>query len=101
MKSFGEVLEKLMKDKRISTRELASAVGVPSKTVPEWIGRYGKTPRNTEIIKKLSNYFDVSTHYFLFGEEDPKNIINDFIDKTEISSGFHEITIKKVKQKKV
>lgn len=98
--TFGEVLEKLMKDKRISTKELASAVGVPAKTVTEWIGKDGRTPRNTDTIKKLSNFFDVSTHYLLFGEEDPKNIINELIEKTEIHTGLYEITIKKVKQKK-
>lgn len=98
-KTFGEILENLMADKRVSISILAKDLAVPAKTVQEWVGKGGRVPRNLESIKKLSEYFDVSVHYLLFGEEDTRNIINDILEKTEIHTGMYEITIKKVRQK--
>lgn len=97
--SFGEILEELMASKRVSISMLAKELAVPAKTIQEWVGTGGRIPRNLDSIKKLSEYFDVSVHYLLFGEEDARNIINDILEKTEIHTGMYEITIKKVKQK--
>jgi transcriptional regulator with XRE-family HTH domain len=98
-KCFGEILEILMADKRISISTLAKDLKVPSRTVQEWIGKAGRVPRNLESIKKLAEYFDVSVHYLLFGEEDPRSLIDNILEKTAIHTGMYEITIKKVKPK--
>jgi transcriptional regulator with XRE-family HTH domain len=95
--SFGENLENLMADKNVSISKLAKDIDVSAKTVQEWVGKTGRVPRNLDSIKKLSEYFDVSVHFLLFGEEDNRNIINDILEKTEIHTGLYEITIKKVK----
>lgn len=95
-KSFGEILEDLMDQKNLSIAKLAKELSVSPKTVQEWVGKGGRIPRNPESLKKLASYFDISVHYLLFGEDDPKNLIENFLEKTEIHSGLYEITIKKV-----
>jgi len=97
MKSFGLVLESLMRERNLSVRALAKELKLPHKTVAEWIGASGRVPRHPESLKKLAEYFGVSIHYLLFGEQDPHNFISDVLDKTELHSGLYEITIKKVK----
>jgi transcriptional regulator with XRE-family HTH domain len=99
MKTFGENLQDLMKKQRLSVQDLARDLGVPDKTVREWVGSGGRTPRNLESIKKLADYFKISTHFILFGEEDPKSSISSILEKTELHSGLYEITIKKVNPK--
>lgn len=99
MKSFGENLQELMRKRNLSSKELALALSVPVRTVSEWIGSGGRTPRDLSALKKLADYFRCSIHFLLFGEEDPKNSINALLEKTEIHTGLYEITIKKVNPK--
>jgi transcriptional regulator with XRE-family HTH domain len=96
MKDFSTNLKRLMNEKRITGRALAKAIDVPFKTLQEWISA-GRMPRQPEAIKKLAEYFDVSTHFLLFGEEDPHSLIGNILEKTEIHTGLYEISIKKVK----
>jgi len=96
-KTFGEILETLMKEERVSIRQLSSELNVSSKSVQEWVGANGRMPRNPEVLKKIASYFKCSVHFLLFGEEDSNNPINMILDKTEIHSGLYEISIRKVK----
>ena len=95
MKTFGENLKDLMKRDRVSVAELGKAVGEPTKTIQEWVGR-GRTPRSLDAIPKLAAFFNVSTHFLLCGEEDPRSGIGQLLDKTELHTGLYEISIKKV-----
>jgi transcriptional regulator with XRE-family HTH domain len=88
-----------MKQKRVSARALAKDLGLSAKTVQEWVGPGGRMPRNATHLRALSEYFDTSVHYLLFGEDDPKSALGAILDKTEIHTGLYEITIKKVKGK--
>ena len=99
MKTFGENLKALMERDRVSVAEIAKAIGEPVKTVQEWIGLSGRTPRSLDVIPRLAAFFKVSTHFILSGDEDPRSIISDILEKTEIHTGLYEITIRKVKQK--
>lgn len=96
-KTFGLVLESLMRERNLSVRALATELGLPPKTIQEWIGANGRVPRHPESLKKLAEYFNVSIHFLLFGEQDPHNFISEVLEKTELHSGLYEITIKKVK----
>lgn len=98
--SFGEILERLMKQSKISVRTLATDLETSPKTVQEWIGKGGRMPRNPDALKKIAKHFDVSIHFLLFGEEDELNTIKDIFESSEIHSGLYEITIKKVNKKK-
>jgi transcriptional regulator with XRE-family HTH domain len=99
-KSFGEILQSLCKRNELTQKELAKAISVSPKTIQEWIGKSGRIPRDPKHLKKLANYFDISLHYLLFGEDDPQHLIEDILDKSEIHTGLYEITIKKVKVNK-
>ena len=98
-KTFGEVLESLMNEHNLSVRSLTKELKLPAKTIQEWVGTHGRTPRQPESLKKLADYFKCSIHYLLFGEQEPYNIINEILEKTEIHSGLYEISIRKVKTK--
>lgn len=99
-RKFGEILKELMAGKGISASAMARAIGVSAKTVHEWLGAEGRVPRDLDAVKHLGEYFNCSTHYLLFGEEDPKSIISDILNKTELHTGLYEITIRKVTTKK-
>jgi len=95
-KSFGEQLKLLMEQRNLSAAKLAKAIGCSPKTVLEWVDRGGRMPRDPAHIRALCDYFQVSTHQLLFGEDDPRSSIGAFLDKTEIHSGTYELTIKRV-----
>lgn len=98
-KSFGENLEKLMKERRFSVSALAKHLEVPAKTVHEWVGKGGRMPRNPEVLKNIAGILDVSIHFLLYGAEDPKSSLTQLLDKSEIHTGLYEITIKRVSPK--
>jgi transcriptional regulator with XRE-family HTH domain len=98
--TFGEILESLMKKRKLTIRALAAQLDISPKTVQEWIGKGGRMPRNPDIIKRLAKSFDISVHYLLFGEEDEIGSLKDIFESSEIHTGLYEITIKKVNKKK-
>lgn len=93
---FGTILERLLKERRITQKELSKAVSVSAKTVSEWVGKGGRIPRSPKQLKLLANFFGVSVHYLLFGEDDPQTVIENIFEKTDIHTGLYQITIKKV-----
>lgn len=97
MKKFGITLEDLIKSKNLSTRQFAKEIGEKSSTVSEWCGPGGRFPSNPEILRKISNYFNISIHELLYGEPDPtQNTLSNLLEKSQIFTGLYEITIKKV-----
>ncbi len=95
-RSFGEILEALMKDKNLSIRALAKELSLPHKTLSEWIGPNGRMPRKPEHLDKLAGYFNCTVHYLLYGTEDPRGLLGNILRKTEVHSGLYQITIEKV-----
>ncbi|WP_041577345.1 helix-turn-helix domain-containing protein [Bdellovibrio bacteriovorus] len=96
---FGNTLKTLLSQKSLTAKDLSRDLNIPYRTVQEWLGAGGRIPREAETIKSLSNYFGISTHYLLFGEQDPREEFISLIDKAEVHTGLYEITIKKVKTK--
>lgn len=99
-KDFGETLQLLCQRKGLTQKQLAKSIGVSAKTIQEWFGKSGRVPRDPKHLKSLSDFFNVSIHFLLFGEEDPNHLITEILDKTEIHTGLYEISIKKVKVSK-
>jgi hypothetical protein len=97
--SFGNTLEALMKKRNVSARELAKAIDEPQKTVNDWLVYKTRIPRDPQALKKLSEFFQVSIHFLLFGQEDPKSLLEALLEKTEIHTGLYEISIKKVSKR--
>lgn len=95
-KSFGEQLKLLMEQRNLSAAKLGKAIKVSPKTILEWMDKGGRMPRDPNHIRSLCDYFQVSTHQLLFGEDDPRSSIGTFLDKTEIHTGTYEVSIKRV-----
>jgi len=99
MASFGQNLTRLLKAKNLSVREFAKTIEEPVATVNEWCGSTDRIPRSADVIKKIADFFSVTTHELLFGEADPRSLVGEILERTEIHTGLYEITIKKVNSK--
>jgi hypothetical protein len=97
---FGESLEKLISENDISAKELSVAIGIPYKTILEYIGKDGRVPSKIEVFKKLADHFEVPLHDLMFGEPDPASFVGQILKKTVIHTGIYEVTVKKVEEKK-
>lgn len=94
--SFGKILERLLRQNNLSGRQFAKEIGINNKTVSSWIGDGGSFPSDPQVIKRIAIRFNVSVHELLFGEPDPKSLLGELLNKTEVHTGLYEITIKKV-----
>ena len=99
--NFGNNIKILLKERNLSVREFARQIHVSQKTAQEWVSGDGnRIPRNAQVLKDIASYFGCSVYCLLFGEEDPKSLIGEILEKTEIHTGMYEITIKKIKTKR-
>jgi len=98
--SFGNNIKNLLKSQNLSVREFSKQLNIPQKTVQEWASCVGnRIPRDATVLKNIANYFGCSIYFLLYGEEDPKSLLSEILEKTEIHTGLYEISIKKVKTK--
>ena len=95
---FATTLKTLIRQKASSVNDLAREINVSPKTINDWLT--GRTPRDLDAVKRCSQFFDVSVHFLLYGEDDRQNIIEDLLERTEIHSGLYEISIRKVSSKR-
>ena len=100
MAAFGKTLKNLMDQRGTSARSLGRAVGVPHKTISDWIAQSVAMPRNPDHLKSISDHFGCSIHFLLFGDEEPLSIAGDHVERMELFSGTYEVTVRKVSQKK-
>lgn len=91
---IGKVLSQIIKQRRLTLREISKATGVPATTLAEW--QANRTPKNPSQIKAVSKYLGVSLHFLLFGEEDSEEPIQKIM-KEDFFKGTFEISIKRVK----
>lgn len=91
---IGANLRKIIKDRRLTLKEISLATGVPSTTIAEWTNN--RAPKNPVQMKLVANFLEVSIHYLLFGEEDTQEPINKIL-KEDFFSGTFEINIRRVK----
>ena len=67
---FGSVLAKLRKQHKLTQEQVADILKMKRST-------YAYYERDTtptlDIIKKLSTLFNVSVHFLMYGEEDPRS----------------------------
>ena len=91
---IGNILSKLVQDKRLTLKEISKATGVPATTLAEW--QSNRTPKNPNQVREVAKFLGVSIHYLLFGEEDSQEPIQKII-KEDFFQGTYEISIKRVK----
>lgn len=63
MRKFGNVLKELRTEKHLTGEELGNALNVTKVAISNW--ENGNRTPDTEMLKKISNYFDVSLDYLL------------------------------------
>lgn len=96
---IDQVLNRLIKEKRLTLKELSKASGVPASTIHEW--QNGRSPRDPVQAKKVADALDVSLNQLLFDEPDKNESIQiQSIFKEDVFSGIFEINIKRIKDKK-
>jgi len=91
---FATTLKDLIRQQGLTTAKLAKRINVSPKTISDWLT--GRTPRDLDAVKRCAETFQVSVHYLLYGEDDPRNLISKILEKTEIHTGLYEVSIRKV-----
>lgn len=89
-------LTALMKEQRLSLREVSKGCGVPTSTLSEW--QSGRSPKNPVQVAKVAEFLGVSLHRLLFGVEDSRGLgAIEKIITDDLFKGTFEITLKRVK----
>ena len=95
---IAKVLSRIMKERRLSIKELSKLSGVPTSTLHEW--QNGRSPRDPVKAKKLADALGISLNQLLFDENDKNEVIQiQQILKEDVFSGVFEINIKRIKGK--
>lgn len=68
---LAEILSAILKDRRLTLREVSEASSVSISTLSEW--QAGRVPKNPVQIAKVAKFLKVSLHHLLFGNEDEHN----------------------------
>ncbi len=92
---LGKILSRLLKEKRISLKELSAATGVPSSTLSQWTAN--REPKKPTQIASVAKYLGVSLHYLLFGTSDENEAdLASTIRTQDFFSGIFEISVRRV-----
>lgn len=88
---FKEIFKKLMDRNETNQTELAKYVGYTPQTVSKWY--VGKTEPDSKTLKKIANYFNITTDYLLGNGENIDNIDEeqkeiDVLNKLLIKKGY-------------
>jgi putative transcriptional regulator len=93
-----ETLAALMKERRLSQRELSRMTGVPVATINEWTAR--RRPRDPIQLAKVASTLGVSIYYLLFGQDEPTTT-NSLQGSLRALEGTYEVTIRPLKREEV
>lgn len=94
MIQIGKVLTSLLKEKGLTLASVSKSTGVPRTTLAEWSSN--RPPKNPIQVKAVADFFGITIHYLLFGEEDKQEPLQK-IFKEDFFSGTFEINIKRIK----
>lgn len=86
---FWTVFENLCRQKGESPNSVAKHLTITSGTVSGW--KIGRMPQNA-TLKKIADYFNVSTDFLLYGKEKSPSEISDEDLKFALFGGDGEIT---------
>lgn len=93
--ALSKTLKLLIRQRGMTTSELARQISVSPKTISDWLAG-GRTPRDMDAVRRCAQFLNVSFHYLLFGEEDAKSLVGELLRKTEVHTGLYEISIRRV-----
>ena len=66
---FADNLKKLRNEKNLTQTQFASEFNISSGTIAMW--ETGKRMPDTEMLKRIARYFDVSVDYLIDNEKSP------------------------------
>lgn len=89
---LGGTLSKLLLDRKLTMRAVARSCSIPVSTFFLWTAN--QPPQDPVRVARLAQYFGVSLHFLLFGEEDRLEPKKTLIPETLIE-GVYEITIRR------
>ena len=87
---FQIQLNKLRERDHISQYKLAAALGVSQSTVGMW--ESGKNKPDIATLRKIADYFNVTTDYLLYRNSDAEEIMSDRDLKFALFGGATNIT---------
>lgn len=64
---LSNVLRRLMKQKELTTKQLAFDVSIPEGTLKTWLA--GSAPRSLSDVRKVAQFLNVSFEFLIFGDE--------------------------------
>lgn len=70
-----QILQKLLKDRGISARELSRQTGIAQSTINNFLS--GRGPQKPEQILIIARYFGTSMEFLLFGEDSRQPTLDD------------------------
>ena len=94
---LNKQLKKLLTENDTTVAQLARATKISSKTIYSWIN--GQSARDLDSLKNVSDHFNVSLDYLVFGI-DEKNQKKTFVEfQDEINTGVFEVILRRPKAK--
>ena len=93
---FWEKFVSLCAEKGISPNGACAALGLSNATATKW--KNGAIPRNT-TLKKVADYFGVSTSYLLGATDDPSDVLSAQVI-SNLAAGMQQVADELDKQKK-
>jgi transcriptional regulator with XRE-family HTH domain len=90
---LDKTLQKLMKDRGVSTRTLSQATGVPQSSISAMCA--GRNSQRPEALLSISKFFGVSIEFLLFGEDDAAPTLATILSE-EVFSGYLKVKIERL-----
>ena len=73
-----EVLSREIRNRGVSTSQLARLCGIPKSTLHDWVSGRLPNSKNIHLIKDLSEFLGISISLLLFNQEEKKQILKLF-----------------------
>jgi transcriptional regulator with XRE-family HTH domain len=74
-----ERIYNLMKSRKVTAKEVSTETGIAQSSFTDW--KNGRSKPGADALKKIADYFDVSTDYLLGRVEDPRLTIVDIPER--------------------
>jgi transcriptional regulator with XRE-family HTH domain len=79
---LSSVLRKLMKQRDLTTKQLAEDVCIPEGTLKTWLA--GSAPRSLTDVRRVAQFLNVSFEFLIFGEESSPTRPNEKANSYEV-----------------
>ena len=88
------VLRRVLKERGMTTTQLARTAGVPQSTLATWLVS-GAKPKDPEQVAKVSRVLGISLHQLLFDEPEQAHPLTG-IETEIVLDGFYRLRLERV-----